>query len=370
LPGIGLLWATFDALLYTFVGDRLRDGAIPYRDFDLEYPPGALLAFVIPALAEFASYDATFKVLQAVFGAGCVVCVGITLGAADVGPRKLLAATTLAAAAPLALGPVSLVRYDLWPAFAVAAALAALVRGYPRVGFALLGIAATAKIYPLALLPVAVLYAARRWGRREAWVGGAISALVAAAVVLPFVVLAPEGIRYAAHWHLDRGLQLESVPGAALAALDAMGLYDAKLEFRSGAWDFVGSAPDVLAAIQTLALVVSLLALTLLFARSRRSAGELAVAAAAAVAFTLVFAKVLSPQFLLWLVPLVPLVVSEALATWSLFGGTLLLTHAFFPSRYEELAALEPLPVAILVGRNVLLVSLAIALVLRLRSAR
>jgi hypothetical protein len=88
------------------------------------------------------------------------------------------------------------------------------------------------------------------------------------------------------------------------------------------------------------------------------------VAAAAAVSLTLVFAKVLSPQYLLWLVPLVPLVAaSGALAAWSVFGGALLLTHAFFPSRYDDVVAFEPLGVGILVGRNALLVALAALLV-------
>lgn len=365
-PGIGLLGATFDALLYVFVGIRLREGAIPYRDFDLEYPPGALVAFGIPALAEAVAYDTAFKVTQAAFAAGCVACVGLALNALTPKPPpgRVAAATALAALAPFLLGPVSLVRYDLWPAFAVAAALAALVRGHPRVGLSFLAVAATAKLYPLALLPIALLYVSRRWGRREAAVGGAIAAGVGVAVVLPFLLIAPEGLRYAVHWHLDRGLQLETVPGAVLAALDAAGFYAARLEFASGAWDFAGGAPDALAGLQSVALALSILAVTLLFARSSRSAADLGVAAAAAVSLTLVFAKVLSPQYLLWLVPLVPLVAaSRAFAAWSVFGGALLLTHAFFPSRYDDVVAFEPLAVGILVGRNALLVALAALLV-------
>ena len=66
-------------------------------------------------------------------------------------------------------------------------------------------------MYPLALLPIAMLYVDRHLGRREAWLGAAIGAGTAAAVVLPFVVIAPEGVRYFVHWHLDRGLQLETV---------------------------------------------------------------------------------------------------------------------------------------------------------------
>jgi uncharacterized membrane protein len=372
VPGIGLLWAYFDALLYTHVGVQLRAGAIPYRDFDLEYPPGALVAFVIPALAESLQYDTAFKLTQAAFGAGCVACVGVIGRAIDAPPRRLLAATGLAALAPLLLGPVSLVRFDLWPAFVVAAALAALVLGHPRIALALLAFAATVKVYPLALLPIALLYIVRRWGRREAAVGAAIWMAVGIAVLLPFLLIAPEGVRYSAHWHLDRGLQLETVPGAALALFDAVGFYDATITYRSGAYDFVGSLPDAVAALQTLGLVVSVIAVALLFARSSRSSTDLTVAAAATVVITLVFAKVLSPQFLLWLVPLVPLALTSgaAVVMWSVFGCMLLLTHAFYPSSYAELVKLEPFPVVMLVARNVLLVELAVLLVLRLRRPR
>jgi hypothetical protein len=231
-------------------------------------------------------------------------------------------------------------------------------------------VGAAAKVYAFALLPIALLYVARRHGRRQALVAAAIFAGVGIAIVLPFALFASDGLRYVVNWHLDRGLQIETMPGAAFAALDVLGVHDATVSYRSGAYDFVGSAPDALAGVLFIGLAASVVVVTLLFARSERSSVQLGVAVAAAVAMTLVFAKVLSPQFMLWLVPLIPLVVSEAVATWSVFAAALLLTHALWPSRYDELVLLEPLPVAILVVRNVLLVTLVVLLVLRLRRAR
>jgi uncharacterized membrane protein len=364
LPGVGLFGASFDQPLYSLVGIRLREGAIPYRDFLLEYPPGSLVAFVVPALFESVRYDVAFKVTQAVFAAGCVACVGLVLRATGATPLRLFAATALAALAPFLLGSVALVRYDLWPAFAVAGALAALVHGHPRIGLGLLGVAAAAKFFALALLPIALLYLARRHGRRETITGAAIFTAVGIAFVLPFLLIAEDGLRYLVRWHLDRGLHLESVPAAGLAGLDALGIYDARAEYRSGAADLVGGLPDALATAQTLLLAFSVVGVALLFARSRRTARELGVAAAATVAVTLVFAKVLSPQFLLWLVPLVPLAVGPGtVVAWSAFAAALLLAHALYPSRWPELVALEPSAVAILVARNALLVVLAALLV-------
>ena len=39
-----------DTPVYQRYGDAMAHGQVPYRDFDLEYPPGALPVFVLPAL--------------------------------------------------------------------------------------------------------------------------------------------------------------------------------------------------------------------------------------------------------------------------------------------------------------------------------
>ena len=39
-----------DTPIYERYGDLMRDGRLPYRDFGVEYPPGALPAFVLPSL--------------------------------------------------------------------------------------------------------------------------------------------------------------------------------------------------------------------------------------------------------------------------------------------------------------------------------
>jgi hypothetical protein len=39
-----------DTPIYQRYGDAIADGRVPYRDFGLEYPPGALPVFAIPSL--------------------------------------------------------------------------------------------------------------------------------------------------------------------------------------------------------------------------------------------------------------------------------------------------------------------------------
>ena len=81
--------------------------------------------------------------------------------------------------------------------------------------------------------------------------------------------------------------------------------------------------------------------------------------AATTLAVVVSAGKVLSPQFLLWLVPAALLVGGRygrlALATTV---GALVATQLYFPVRYWDLVALETGPIALLVIRNALLVIL------------
>jgi hypothetical protein len=74
--------------------------------------------------------------------------------------------------------------------------------------------------------------------------------------------------------------------------------------------------------------------------------------------------KVLSPQFLIWLIPLVPLVRGRrGLAASGLLGLALLLTQLWFPIRYWDLVAFEAVPSWLVLARDlVLLVLLAVLL--------
>ena len=78
----------------------------------------------------------------------------------------------------------------------------------------------------------------------------------------------------------------------------------------------------------------------------------------------------MSPQYLLWLLPLVALVVGRRPAKLAVPGvlvAALGLTQAVYPGRYDELVGLASFPIWLLVARNVLLVVLTVALVIRLQ---
>src|SRR5439155_1185535 len=155
-----------DTPLYQQYGNAIADGRVPYRDFNVEYPPGALPVFALPGLAEpghdqqvSSGFRRAFETLMWICGAAALVAMSLVLRALRRGAVSVWGALTFAALAPLALGSVILSRFDLWPAAIVVLALAALVSGRLRTGHALLGLGLVVKIYPGVLIPVAVAFA-------------------------------------------------------------------------------------------------------------------------------------------------------------------------------------------------------------------
>jgi uncharacterized membrane protein len=380
--GLGLLTASWGALhlqpfdryqivdtpVYQEYGEAMAAGEVPYRDFDLEYPPGALPVFWLPTLGPAEHYASIFEALMWLCAAA-VLALAVH-GASSLGgsPARLLAVAVGIGLFPLALGTVVLTRYDLWPAALTAAALAAVLAGRERLGLAVLGLAVATKIYPLVLLPPLLVYVARRRGGREAVIGFGWFAGALAVVVVPFAVLAPEGLVDSLQRQLERPLQIESLGASVLLAAHQLGLYDPSVVSTYGSQNLTGSVPDALATAQTVLQAGALVAVWILFARGPATPLRLVVACAVSVVVFVAFGKVLSPQFLIWLVPVVALLAGRVgLAAGALLGAALVTTHLWFPTRYWDLVDLEPVGWLALV-RNVLLVALAVLLLAGLRT--
>jgi hypothetical protein len=347
-----------DTPVYEGYGEAVLDGQVPYRDFDLEYPPAALPAFVLPALAQEGDYGSAFELLMWACAAGAVVGLGLALAAVNAGTARLYGAICFLALAPLALGTVLLSRYDLWPAALTIGALAAFVGRRERVGFGILGLAVAAKIYPLVLLPPALIWMAKRRGTRELWIGLGCFAGILALCFVPFLVLSPGGVAHSIGTQLERPLQLESLGASLLLAAEQLGLYDATVKSSHGSQNLAGSLPDTIAALQSAFQVVAVGVVWAVFAaRDRGREGLLAAVAASVTAFV-AFGKVLSPQFLIWLLPLVPAVAGAGgLAACGVLLVALVTTQLWFPFRYWDVVALEPVGWLVFV-RDLLLVGL------------
>jgi uncharacterized membrane protein len=352
-----------DVHLYQGFASAVFDGRVPYRDFFMEYPPGALAVFLPPAA--FSHYNAAFKCLMALCGVATLLLVASLLVRFGVSTTRLWAGVLLFALSPLALGPISLNTYDAWPALLTLAALALLLAERDVAAFALLGAAFAAKVYPVVLIPPAAIFVWRVRGRASVLRGLAAFAVVVALFLVPFLVLAPHGLAESFRAQAARSLQVESLFGSLLAVADRTGIYSATVVHRTGhviSYDLVGSLPETLAVLSSIMQALAVIAVAWLYLRGRDDPRRLALAFAAAIAGFLAFTRFFSPQYLVWVVPFVPLLEPAA---WVLTATALVLAQVWF-FHYRDVFALGGYVWLALV-RDLLAVALFAFVLLRLR---
>jgi hypothetical protein len=361
-----------DTPVYQRYGDAMLDGQVPYRDFHVEYPPAALPVFLLPAIGDGhdeQTYRRAFERLMVLCGLLAVAGVAIALTAVQARPERLFAALAFASLAPLALGSVILTRFDLWPTALTVLGLAGVLAARERLGLGVLGLGAAAKIFPGVLAPLAVAYVWRRRGRREALLCAAVFVAVAAACFLPFLILSPGGVWDSLHRQAERPLQIESLGSSFLLVAHQIWGYGIKLNLSHGSQNQGGSLPDALAAVQSVVQIAAVAILWIAFARGRASSERLIRYSAAAVTAFVAFGKVLSPQFLIWLLPLVPLVRGRrGLVASAVLAVALVLTQLWFPYHYWDLVLrLNARASWLVLARDLVLVALVAVLAWPLR---
>lgn len=365
-----------DTPVYQRYGNAIAAGKVPYRDFELEYPPGALPVFALPGLAKpghdqqvSRSFRRAFETLMWLCGAAALTSMAVVLRKLRRSSAGVWAPLCFAAVAPLLLGSVILSRFDLWPAALVAGALAALVSGRLRVGHGLLGLGITAKLYPAVLLPLGVAYVWKREGRREALACLALALGVVAAIFAPFVIVSPSGVWHSLSVQLSRPLQVESLGSALLLAGHHLFGLGVTAETSHGSQNVAGTAADWLAVASTVLQAGVLIWIWAAFVRGRSDAEALVRSTAATLCAFVAFGKVLSPQFPIWLIPIVPLVRGRrGLVASALLGLALVLTQFWFPFRYFRLALNFETGLSwVLLARDLTFVALVGVLVVTLR---
>lgn len=366
-----------DTPIYQRYGNAIvHDGEVPYRDFAVEYPPGALPVFALAGLAKpgkgqdvTPTFRRTFETLMWVCGAVALMAMAVILRVLRRSALNVWSALLFAALAPLLLGSVILSRFDLWPAAISVAALAALVMQRLRWGHALLGLGIAAKLYPGIFLPLGLIYAWKRGGSREALRCFGVAAAVVAAFFVPFLVLAPGGVWESIHTQLTRPLQVESLGSALLLVGQHVFGYGLAGETSHGSQNVAGNAAGAAAIVTSVLQLALLVWIWTSFARGRGDREALVRSAAAALCAFVAFGKVFSPQFMIWLIPIVPLVRGRrGLWASALLAVALLLTQIWFPFRYFRLALHfeEGLSWAVL-ARDLILATVTMLLVMPLR---
>lgn len=326
----------------------LRTGTYPLDDVTWQYPPAAALAILSPALLPFLGYSAAFFVLALLCDAfvfGLLAYAGRRRGRSMRGAWLWIAGVAL-------LGPTAYARYDLMVTAVAVAGLLAAVRS-PVVLGALAGFGAMLKVWPALLLAGT----ARGRATLRSWPAAAGTA---AGVLLLCVLAAPGALAFLG-FQRDRGTEVESLGALVFHVAEHFG-WPGEARMNYGSIEFLG--PGV-SAVSTAAMVLSIAAFGWLLVwrlRTRRfSTTTTADAAFVAVLLFTTTSRVISPQYMIWLVGLAAVCLvyraSRMHRPAYLVLWATAVTQFEFPVWFSHVSHSDPFGIALLVVRNGLLVA-------------
>ncbi|MFI6469544.1 glycosyltransferase 87 family protein [Streptomyces sp. NPDC050516] len=336
-------------VLYRRWHDQLGTGAFPLGDPTWQYPPGAGAIMLAPALFPFLTFFQAFTAVTV----GCDALIARALVRAGARPGGSAAGAWLWVCGLPLLLHIPYARYDVQvTALAVAAVLT--LRRRPGLGGALAGLGALVKVWPLLTL----IGAPPGRGARRALLG----ALGSAAALLAVLALAFDHTLDFARQQGGRGIQIESLGGTALQLAHLLAGHPGRVVYRYGAMEFTG---PYVSALATLSLALTGLALCWLLlwrvrARHWTAAVPLDAALCAVLLFT-VTSRVISPQYLIWLLGLAAACLTSRRTSQRPVAQLLLpaaaLSALAFPCLYDEVMAGTALGTGVMSARNALLLA-------------
>ena len=351
-------------------------GQVPYDDFAWEYPPAALPVMGLSGPYAPGLGSAT-RLYHVVYGVSWVV-VALVVDAlvfralvrrAD-GPTAP-AVTLWLWGLPL-LGALSWARFDLFPAAAALVALLLAGRRHPTGSGVAAGVGAALKLWPGLLAPI------QRTRRAFATATAATATVVLAVAALTYRLTGSLGFTDVLAYQSRRGLQIESVAALPLLWAQHLGIAAPPTEVAFGAVQYAAALVGPVVLGSTVALVAGVLLVYLAHWRlARVDAGPRGVGLSAMTLMLVILLtdKVLSPQYLLWLIAVLAAVSLLDPATWRPFVPWVLAaaaaTQAEFPLLYRDLTHRSWPGLLVLTGRDILLAGLLVAVVrLLLRELR
>jgi len=352
--------------------ERMFQGELPYRDIAIEYPPGSVPFTVLPGLVTGtgAGYRLAFAVEMLLVDAVGLYASLRLARAADRGRRRIPLAYILLL---LAVGPLLVLRFDLVPAVCLLLAAAWAAEGRAGPAAAALGFGTAAKLFPLVLAPLLVLglMPLPGWGLWRALRRMAPPFLAGFAVtVVPALALSVHGTLTSVSYQTARGVQIESLPANAIDLVHlATGLATRSfLDF--GAYHLASSLSAPVKTLSVAATALTLVAATALVGWCSWRRGGLrpqdwAPAFAIGVFAFVLPARVLSPQYLVWIAALLAGLADRRRARPALLAlvAAAVVTQVIYPFRYPQLIRFDPVDIGLLTVRNLLLVAITAVVV-------
>jgi len=376
-----LVAATFLVHLWALTASKLFPDAISFGDLSLYdywayqvdngtgiyglatewvYPALAFVPIWIAGAINMASYETSWLVL--VFALNTAAVLLMVRPATN---EKLFSGTYASwvfIAALFLLGPVAVSRIDSVSAAIAIFGLVALGRNTTGIAAALFTVAGWIKIWPIAL------FAAMIAAFKKRVKGIVVATLISSSVIAAGVLAGGTNVFSFVLQQQDRGIQIESVMATPWMWLAKFGLASIFFDDVVLTNQVSGELVLELASVSNYILfgaigITAFLAIRAI--RAGRDRNEVFVLASlTGVLDLIVFNKVGSPQFMIWmavvLVALVYFGINKSKLALVIGAAILLLTQLVYPIFYLELLGLETLPLGLLTLRNLLLVGLLI----------
>ncbi len=354
-------------------------GELPYRDFVIEYPPFSLVFFIIPGLLCYPLGGLEIERYKLLFHTECFALNLATLWLAYALLKQLYPAVATKAhhnlswrMAAFTFGSILISlylmqRFDVGATFLTILAIWLFYKHQPLWSGVALGLGFTAKLYPGILLPLVLLYflyVKNDW--RSIWRYLAGFSLACVVVLVPFILTGSEGLKVFLSYHIDRGIELETIYATIIVFGSYLGLTHALSMTDHGG---LGLASDWVKPLATASTILTFAGLLLIYyfiwRTLSRNGGRVRLdwfvnVVSLTILWFILANKVLSPQYLVWLLPFVPM-----WRGWNktiLFLITLPLSFIPFPFLIDWLARLDALPFIILTVRNGLLAAIFVML--------
>ncbi len=337
-----------DVGLYFGWAEKYYQNLIPFKDYQIEYPPFALIFMLLPYFFGGRSIE-TYRIVFSVINGLLLLipCVFFILY-----QKKYWKALVFIGLLLLFPAEIIFQRIDVQMAILMFLSLASFEEKQVNTAVVFLALATSLKFIPIILLPVLILLI--RNPKKMVW-PAVIFLTTIGITLLPFFlrgVTVSEAL-YFWDYNKNREIQLEST----WSTLGMIFFQPVNVYTAYGAKNLEFAVSKILAGW---AIYVSVLSLLVVYGVSYwKKMNNTYLIACLSLMVLILFNKVFSPQYLLWIIPLIPALMEpltrlHRILFGSLMAAIIVFTHLVVPVYYLQLIELQPFAVVLLSIRNIL----------------
>ncbi len=350
----------FPAQFIQFVANQ--SASVPLHSLPYEYPLLTLVPFSLGMTASLLWYQVAFALWMLVVAAALYFVL----------ERWRSRRAALSYVFYMVLGGWATLagRFDIMPAALTLLALLCSAHKRWNWAFALLALSTLLKFYPVVLLPPFLLAqqldTQGAWSARRRWAPLGVFLLVCALIIVISLLLSVEGTLAPFNYFGYRPVQVESLSASILWLANRLGVGSLSFAYTFGSLNMLSPLSAVISLFADLLVVAGLLYTYWLLWRTKI---DLATGCLLTLLIVMLTSKVFSPQYLIWVIPL--LAYTGETRRWWLLPWSLicLLTTWIYPYIYLMTPSIldvpkNPLFFPVTTLRNLVLLGWVLALLI------